>query len=296
MANANYHKLTYKAGLEYDLAPQSMTYAQVTTGYKSGGFDTTATPPKAYLPESVTAYELGIKNRFLENRLQLNADVYYYAYQNLQVQYHVGTDPLFPLPNSYLPLPPGGVSNPCPGGANPANNCYGNFQQYIGNAGAGKNMGAEIESRWRFTNHDELDLTATYADAHYGNFADPTLSGLSGEAIAMTPRNTVVGNYQHDWRLGSGTLEAQIDSKWSSSYWASVSNRASSAYGFQQSYTRSDASLTYRQGVFSVGAWIKNIENKAQLQFGDFPLNREVINFPRTFGVNVSVKFGSVRQ
>lgn len=37
--------------------------------------------------------------------------------------------------------------------------------------------------------------------------------------------------------------------------------------------------------------WVKNIENHAQLQFGDFPLNRNIINSPRTYGGNVMLKF-----
>jgi outer membrane receptor protein involved in Fe transport len=64
------------------------------------------------------------------------------------------------------------------------------------------------------------------------------------------------------------------------------------SYGFQKAYTRSDASLAYQAAkVWTVSAWVKNIENKAQLQYGDFPLSRVIVNFPRTYGLNLSLKF-----
>jgi iron complex outermembrane receptor protein len=267
---------TYKAGVEFDAAKESMLYAQVSTGYKAGGFDTTATPPTSYQPEHVRAYEIGSKNRFLDEALQINADIYYYQYSDLQVQYSTSLTSFLPIPAAYVPA--GTVSS------------Y--FEQYVANGGAGINKGAELELRYRFTPSDEIGLAATYIDAHYGNFTEPQLSGLNGERIAATPENTEVVNYQHDWQLGGGKLSAQADSKISSSYFSSVNNRTVNSYGFQKAYTRSDASLVYQAAkLWSVSGWVKNLENKAQLQYGDFPLSRVVVNFPRTYGVNVSLRF-----
>jgi iron complex outermembrane receptor protein len=99
-------------------------------------------------------------------------------------------------------------------------------------------------------------------------------------------------NYQHDWLFGGGKLSAQADSKFSSSYYASVNNRTVNSYGLQNAYTRSDASLVYQAAkLWSVSGWVKNIENKTQLQYGDFPLSRVIVNFPRTYGLNVSLRF-----
>jgi hypothetical protein len=36
---------------------------------------------------------------------------------------------------------------------------------------------------------------------------------------------------------------------------------------------------------------VKNIENKTQLQYGDFPLSRVIVNFPRTYGLDISLRF-----
>ncbi|MFT3905917.1 MAG: TonB-dependent receptor [Steroidobacteraceae bacterium] len=275
--NADYSATTYKAGVEYDVAPKSMAYAQVSTGYKAGGFDTSASPPKTYRPEHVKSYEVGIKNQFLDDRLQVNASLYYYDYTDLQVQYALsGT---YPIPDAYIP---DDVTNS-------------SFQQYIANAGKGINKGAELETRYRFTPVDEIDVSATYTNAHYGDFnhvADPDLIGLDGQRMAFTPEHTVMVDYEHDWSVAGGTLTAQANTKLSSSYWGSVSNRASRPDSFQKGYTRSDASLSYASsGIWTTTLWVKNIEDKAQIQFGDFPLNRNVVSYPRTFGLSVGLKF-----
>jgi outer membrane receptor protein involved in Fe transport len=47
---AAYNSVNYKAGVEYDLAPRSMAYANISTGFKSGGFYV-APPPNTFSPE-----------------------------------------------------------------------------------------------------------------------------------------------------------------------------------------------------------------------------------------------------
>jgi iron complex outermembrane receptor protein len=75
---------TYRGAVEYDLAAQSLLYASFETGFRSGGFNT-ATGYETYQPEYINAYTLGSKNRFLENRLQLNFEGYYWKYRNQQL-------------------------------------------------------------------------------------------------------------------------------------------------------------------------------------------------------------------
>lgn len=92
------NKATDKGGLEYDLASNKMLYANVSTGYVAGGVnggslslpvpEGVASP--TFKPETITAYEVGSKNRFLDNRLQLNGDFYYYDFHNYQL-----TNPAF---------------------------------------------------------------------------------------------------------------------------------------------------------------------------------------------------------
>ena len=73
----SWKETTWRGGVEYDVTPASLLYATVETGFKAGGFFFSHDAP-VYQPEKITAYSVGSKNRFLDNRLQLNAEVYYW--------------------------------------------------------------------------------------------------------------------------------------------------------------------------------------------------------------------------
>jgi iron complex outermembrane recepter protein len=96
--------VTWKASVSQELAPQIMAYASVARGYKgfaydvSSGFNparinaslngtaaglTGVGPVKA---ESSTSYELGLKSRLLDNRVQLNVTGFTTDYSNFQAQ------------------------------------------------------------------------------------------------------------------------------------------------------------------------------------------------------------------
>lgn len=79
-----FNNVSYKAGLEFDVAPQSLLYANVSTGFKAGGF-APALPPNTYKPEKLTAFQVGSKNRFFDNQLQFNIEGFYWKYKNQQI-------------------------------------------------------------------------------------------------------------------------------------------------------------------------------------------------------------------
>jgi iron complex outermembrane receptor protein len=64
-----------------------MMYANVTTGYRSGGFNLaffSQTPD--YEPEELIAYEVGYKTQMLDNTLQLNGSIYRYNYDSIHTR------------------------------------------------------------------------------------------------------------------------------------------------------------------------------------------------------------------
>ncbi len=77
-------KWTGRINLDWAFADNMMVYANVTSGYRSGGynlgfFSTTAT----YDPEELVAYEIGYKGQHLDNTLQIFGSVYLYDYSNI---------------------------------------------------------------------------------------------------------------------------------------------------------------------------------------------------------------------
>lgn len=83
-------EVTGKLALDYQFTPSSMGYASYTRGYKPGGINGAASGgnswsiPPTFRPETINAFEIGSKNRFLDNTLQLNVAAFLYDYRNLQ--------------------------------------------------------------------------------------------------------------------------------------------------------------------------------------------------------------------
>ena len=77
--------VSWRANLDWTPDDNNLVFFSVTTGHRAGGFNLgnfTANP--AFEEEALTAYELGYKGTLLDRRLQLNANVYYYDYENVQ--------------------------------------------------------------------------------------------------------------------------------------------------------------------------------------------------------------------
>jgi iron complex outermembrane receptor protein len=85
--------------VQYHIADDVMLYGSFTTGFKSGGFDMRANAsvnPNAnepFDPETVTAWEAGLKSTLLDGRVRLNMAVFFNDYEDMQVtvQRAVGT-------------------------------------------------------------------------------------------------------------------------------------------------------------------------------------------------------------
>lgn len=82
-------KVTWRAGLDYDLTDTNLLYASISTGFKPGGGNISLAPavaPYQFQPETITAYELGSKNSFMDKKLTVNLSSFYYTDKNQQFQ------------------------------------------------------------------------------------------------------------------------------------------------------------------------------------------------------------------
>jgi iron complex outermembrane recepter protein len=80
---------TGKVGVEYDLAARTMAYGSWSTGFKPGGGNISANPivlGYTYSPETIKAWELGVKTTQMGGKLRLNVAGFYYFYDNLQFE------------------------------------------------------------------------------------------------------------------------------------------------------------------------------------------------------------------
>jgi iron complex outermembrane receptor protein len=287
----NEHADNYKVGFEYDVRPQSMLYFTASTGFKSGGFYPNV-GPDFFKPEKLTAYELGIKNRFLDNHLEINLEAYDWDYTNRQFS-HLGD-----VTN---------VDGQALGGV-----ILGTY-----NAGEASLRGLDATAKVVVTDSDTLSFEAEYNSTRYTNFVydqpygfasaasngcilGPNNHGTqtidcSGRPLSRAPMWSGTLGLQHDTDLGFGTLQANIRTHLSSSYWLDVDyvpNEKASGY------TRTDLDLTYRpvSGNWTLGAYVHNLENSAVYTGGvEQPfvsgLTFATILPPRTFGGRFTVGF-----
>ncbi|WP_245978796.1 TonB-dependent receptor [Aurantiacibacter xanthus] len=89
------NKFTYRLAAQYDFTPTNMIYASMETGYHAGGFSF-AKGLSSYDPESIRAWTIGSKNRFADNRVQLNIEGFIWDYKGQQFSqfgYDLGTPP-----------------------------------------------------------------------------------------------------------------------------------------------------------------------------------------------------------
>ena len=83
-------EVTWRAAAEYDITPTSLLYTSYETGYRSGGFNL-AVGYEQFAPEFLDAFTIGSKSRFLNNRLQVNSELFFWEYEDQQAS-HFGVD------------------------------------------------------------------------------------------------------------------------------------------------------------------------------------------------------------
>jgi iron complex outermembrane receptor protein len=160
--------ITYKVALRQDLADDVMAYASFSTGYKGQGFDistgfTPARAAKPVRPETSKAYELGLKSRVLENRVQLNVTGFLTDFTDFQAQ--------------------GGVTQP-----------DGTIVPQLSNVGALRSKGVEVEVSARPVRALRLDASAAYTDATIREFANAPC--YTGQTVAQGCRPVGGSNFQ----------------------------------------------------------------------------------------------------
>lgn len=266
--SVSYDQFNWKLGLDADLGPHSLVYFNVSTGYKSGGFYVAA-PPNSFGPEKITAYSLGSKNRFFDNRLLLNVELFNWIYRDKQV-------------STFITVPP------------PVNVQYATI-----NAGRARIRGVDVEAALDITAHDRLSGSVEYLDARFTSFelaATPSSAARNLTGYRLPNASKWSGNvaFQHDQPLGSGAvISARVESQIVSGQWLDLGYLP---VQYQGGYTKTDASLRYTAPGkhWYVEVYGRNLENSAVFSSAyssGKPFIFGTIEPPRTWGVKGGLEF-----
>lgn len=78
---------TYLVTPRYKLSQDVMIYARFASGFRPGGPNQHGVGiPPSYQPDRTRNYEIGAKGDFFDNKLSIDASVYYIDWQNIQIQ------------------------------------------------------------------------------------------------------------------------------------------------------------------------------------------------------------------
>ncbi len=77
----DWENVSGKIGINFHLNEDVLLYGSFATGYKAGGYNDTS---PAYDPETVEAFELGLKGGWFDNKVQGNVSLFHYDYKDKQ--------------------------------------------------------------------------------------------------------------------------------------------------------------------------------------------------------------------
>jgi iron complex outermembrane recepter protein len=258
------HSTTGRIGLQFDVRDDFMTYAQFSSGYKTGGFAIGACN-EGFEPEELDAWELGFKSTWLERRLRLNAAAFHYDYTNLQVEQVV------------LPT-------------------------VIVNNAQARVHGAELELTALPAPAWELSFNATLLDARYTEFvnADNTEAvigaqdqDLSGNYLNRSPKFAGGLALQYRETLDRfGALSLRAEARHTSRTWLREFNNETD---FQKAVTLYDAYASWSspRDVWTLRAFGKNLSDKPVLAgfLGVAGYKTATFQLPRTYGLEIGYSF-----
>ena len=268
-------RVDWKAGLEADIGSSGLWYATVQTGYNNGAYQYYNTsgllgpansgPAPLVQPSTLTSYSTGTKFRFLDNRLEVNNEIYFYDYKNLLI---------------------------APFDDNPDH--YGNA---FYNADKTEIYGDELDIQYLLTPSDQVHLNFNYNHARAIDFivGDPP-TNYGGLQLIEAPDIVADLGYRHTWTMpGGGGLDFNVDSHYENGFWGTF-NHAPTTH--QPAFTMTDANLTYKpqKGNWSIALWGRNLENSAVIGPGAYVGAGTIGGVywllpPRTYGVRLGLNW-----
>jgi len=237
-----FSETTYLVEAGYDLSDDTFLFARTSSGFQAGGFNSAPNSVNGEIsfdPQTVTAFEVGLKTTFLEGAARLNITAYHNDFEDL-------------LGQNFLTV----------GGSTTA------VSTNVGDAEA---TGVEVEFDWLVSEALTLGIRASVTDSEVQNFitggrgefvdlprvngSDPlTGSGgrffdASGNPVALTPDFTLGFTASYIFDLGqSGLLTPSVNVYYSDDY---CTNDRCRSFDIQDSYTKVDARLNWEEEIIN---------------------------------------------
>lgn len=253
--------LSGRVTLSYKIDEQVMVYASANRGYKGGEFNFGSdTPATAGFvdPETVDAFELGIKSQWFDRRLRFNAAAFYYRYKDKQ-------ETLFDTGTATL-----------------------------SNADA-RVKGMEVELTAVPVQGLTLNAGLSLLDAKYTDFpaCQPNGAACDGNRLSDSPKSTLNLLAKYDFDLGGRTASIQGSGNWTAQRYFDFRNVN---YISDDGYWLFDARASYElMDNLTASLWVQNIANTRYYTNGfdvsAFGYSLLLPGTPRSYGGSISYRF-----
>lgn len=281
------NRVTGRVNVSYDFNDDIMGYLNYSRGYRSGSFNGLAyqgTNQVYFIkPETIDAFEGGVKTKLFDRRVQLNLAGFYYEYKGHQVTQVIGAT---------------------------------TFTR----SADGRLYGGEAELTWQITPALRLDASASLLRSEYRgnalNPADPSspTRNVNGNPFPNAPRETFsVGLDWDAYKSDDLRVNLRSDAAYTGLYYfdpfgdyglkpcdrpgapGAVRPAGVAITCGNPGYWLANSRLTVEKGNYSASLWVKNLTNKFYYSYG---LNIDIFGLdylnrgtPRTYGVELSAKF-----
>ena len=271
----------------YDVTPGVNLYAKYSTGYRAGGASSRSLNYRAFGPEEVKSYEIGLKTELFDRKVRFNLAGYMMDRNNSQVDF-----------NFFVPQPDGSVRNTL---------------ETVNALGTTKIRGIEADLNVRPVTGLALGLSYVYTYTKVPPAENTVQEALNQQInpantapvfqdvfIVYTPANALSGTIDYEYPIGSGgaALKLHLDG-----------NYADAAYTFDNEPVKADKSFVMNGRIaladipmsstgqkLTVSGWARNLLNTSYVyrrsnanaavlgDYGNF-------NAPRTYGIEATVNF-----
>lgn len=199
---ASFDQFTWRASLDYQIGANKLVYASYNKGFRSGGFNGRAASPTSlgpYFPETVDAYEVGLKADWLDRKLRTNIALYRTKYNNKQEEI------VEPAP---------------PGSANPQ-------ETVVRNASSATIQGIEAEIVMQPVRSFTVTTTFAYTDAEFDSFLNDVTGDFIPDDVSRlqmrrAPRYQASIALDYSRAVGAGTFGFNTVLRFQSKYFTCI--------------------------------------------------------------------------
>ena len=244
-----------KVGVAYDVTADHTLALTAARGYRAGFSEAVAgsTAINEVEPEFLWSYELAWRSRWMGDRLEVNANTFWYDYENQQI---LTFNPAFP------------------------------GQTVTQNSAESHAYGLELDARWQVQEGLEVFGAVGLLKTEFDE-GQTTAGSLKGKDFPESPAATItVGGA---WRHSSGAFAA-ADATYTGSYYSfgDVANSDAREVG---AYTVVNAQVGYDLGPATVALYVRNLFDQQYVTSIDSTGANATVGEGRSFGLRLRATF-----